>query len=142
MSTIAVGGRHEQVQNGGLAAAGATHQGVAAAGLQVHVHVVQHGLARLVGEVQVPDRDALCELRFDGLPLVGDVLAERLGQLVDEAVGGLLSGVIRGEDLDGRENVVEQLHEHDGGAGGDAAPAGQGQSRRHKEHAELQSAPC
>ena len=76
------------------------------------------------------------------LALVGHVLMEGLRQLVHEAEGGLLSGVIRGEDLDGRENVVEQLHEHDGGAGGDAAPAGEGQGRGHEEHPKLQSAAC
>ena len=95
---------------------------------------------RLVGEGQIFKLDPLGELRLDVLPLVGHVLMEGLRQLVHEPKGGLGIGVEGGQALDGGEDVIQKLHKDEGGAGGDAL-AGEGQGRRHQEHADLQDAP-
>ena len=86
LASIVVGRGHQQVQDRGLAASGATHERIATAGFHIHIDVVKHGLAFLIGKAQITDLDAFCKFRFDGFALVRDIFAERLGQFVNEAV--------------------------------------------------------
>ncbi len=76
-------------------------------------------------------------MRRDLLALFGNMLVQRLSQLVDQRVGGHHAGEKRWERLDGTQHIVQQLNKHNGGTCRDPL-AGECHCGGHKEHAELQ----
>ena len=71
-------------------------------------------------------------MRFDMLPLVGNVFIQRLRQLIDQPESGLCTCEELRERLDRPQHVIQKLYEHNRGACRDAL-AGERQRGCHKE---------
>ena len=122
---IGPAGSHEQVQQGGLAGAGAAHDGVGLPGLELGGEVLQDGLVRLVAEGHVVQGDGLAQRGGDGYAALLLVLSGELCQLVHEGQGGFAGGPVLGHRLDGIEKQAAQVDHDEHGARGDLPSDGQ-----------------
>ena len=122
---IGPAGPHEQVEQGGLAGAGAAHNGIGFPGLELGGEVLQDGLVRLVAEGHVVQGDGLAQRGGDGYAALLLVLSGELCQLVHEGQGGFAGGPVLGHRLDGIEKQAAQVDHDEHGARGDLPSDGQ-----------------
>ncbi len=111
----------QQVDDGGLAAAGGAHQGDGLAGLDVQVEVLDHRLVVLIPEVHMVENDVAADgARVNGIRLVLD-LGRGIDQLED-ALGRGQRVLHLGEDA---RQVLDRPH-HEGHVGDEGLDAADG----------------
>ena len=129
-------GGAQQVQQGGLAAAGCADNGVAFARFKRKGNVSQNRLVIFVGKSQMGKFDALCQRTelHGAFRLPG--CFQRGGRLGDQRPGRLPLRQTDRDDADGADNVVHQLYEKQYRTDRQPLPR-QGQRRAYQKHAQL-----